>query len=235
MAGRYSHGKPTRLVNTDSRPVQSSQQGCHEQLPKLVQRHLDKPSQRPAADHTMAAFRQAQSQVDCAGRPVILDAFCGTGMSTAHLARAHPDHTVIGIDKSAHRLSKHVHTGYKNYCLVQADCGDFWRLAAAAGWQVAQQWLLYPNPWPKPGQLQRRVHGSADFPALLALGGALELRSNWRVYIDEFASALSIAGHIPEISPAKDEAALTLHERKYRDSGHSLWRCTCRLSDNTQP
>ena len=235
MAGRFSDSKQSEQVNTTSRPVHSSQQGCHEQLEPMVRRHLASASQRPVAAHTLSAFQGIQPWVEAAQRPLILDAFCGTGMSTAALAERFPGHSVIGIDKSAHRLDKHLRTGRENYQLVQADCGDFWRLACAAGWQADQQWLLYPNPWPKPAQLQRRVHGSADFPAMLTLGGTIELRSNWQIYVEEFAQALRVAGHTAEIAAVSDHPALTLHERKYRNSGHRLWRCTCRLGDNTQP
>ena len=118
--------------------------------------------------------------------------------------------------------------------LAQAECGDFWRLAVDAGWQLARHYLLYPNPWPKPGQVKRRVHGSADFPALLALGGDVELRSNWPVYVEEFAEALRIAGHTPQIEQFPATEPLTLFERKYAESGHKLWRCRCRLGHNTQ-
>ncbi|MEE4662126.1 MAG: methyltransferase domain-containing protein [Halieaceae bacterium] len=220
-------------MDANSRPVHSSQPGCHTQLASVVRRHLQKPSRRPAAPHTLAAFETVRAWVEHAGRPLILDAYCGTGMSTAALARTFPDHSVIGIDKSRHRLDKHAPAELVNYRLVQADCGDFWRLAAAAGWRAEQQWLLYPNPWPKPGQLQRRVHGSADFPALLALGGQLELRSNWPVYVEEFAEALRIAGQQATVEPLTPAPAMTLHERKYADSGHPLWRCRCRVRDNT--
>ena len=38
--------------------------------------------------------------------PVILDSGCGTGTSTAAIARCYPHLPVLGIDRSAHRLSK---------------------------------------------------------------------------------------------------------------------------------
>jgi tRNA G46 methylase TrmB len=166
-------------------------------------------------------------------RPLVLDSFCGTGMSTAQLAERFADSLVIGIDKSAHRLGKHRHSGRDNYLLVQADCGDFWRLAAAAGWRPARHFLLYPNPWPKPAQLKRRVHGSADFPTLLELGGEVELRSNWRVYVEEFAAALRIGGQDVTLEGFTPTQPLTLFERKYLQSGHGLWRCRCMVVHNS--
>ncbi len=221
-------------MGSTSQPVQSSQTGCHQQLATVVKRHLRHPSLRPAAQHTQDAFNAIRERIEAAARPIVLDSFCGTGMSTALLAQRYPQHTVIGVDKSAHRLARHEHTTPDGYLLIQAECGDFWRLAGAAGWQLSHHFLLYPNPWPKPGQLQRRVHGSADFSALLALGGQLELRSNWQIYVEEFREALRLAGYQASLSPLEEETALTLHERKYRDSGHPLWRCTALLGDNRQ-
>jgi len=53
----------------------------------------------------------------------------------------------------------------------------------------------------------------------------IELRTNWRVYAEEFALALDIAG-VANISEAfVPEEPLTPFERKYQASGHELWRC----------
>jgi tRNA G46 methylase TrmB len=215
-----------------SSPVRSTQSGCHAQLETTVRKHLTSASRRPPAVHTRAAFDGIRRRVEADPRPLVLDSFCGTGMSTALLADRCPDSLVIGIDKSAHRLGRHRRATRDNYLLVQAECGDFWRLAAAAGWRAQQHFILYPNPWPKPGQLKRRVHGSADFPALLDLGGDIELRSNWQVYIEEFASALAVAGEFPRVEAFTPEQPLTLFERKYHRSGHALWRCRCMVVHN---
>ena len=235
MAGQSANIKPGQDMQGNSREVSSSQQGCHEQLEAVVRKHLAEPSRRPPAEHTRAAFESIRAQVPAAGKPLVLDSFCGTGMSTALLAERHPDCLVIGLDKSAHRLQKHAAAGNDNYLLVQAECGDFWRLALDAGWRLQHHYLLYPNPWPKPGQLKRRVHGSADFPALLALGGSIELRSNWQVYVEEFTRALELAGESASSELFTCAQPLTLFERKYADSGHRLWRCRCQLGHNTRP
>lgn len=221
-------------MHGNSRRVSSRQQGCHEQLETLVRKHLAQPSRRPAAGHTRDAFAAIRERVESVGRPLVFDSFCGTGMSAAALARQHPDSLVIGIDKSSYRLAKHAATEAHNYLLVQAECGDFWRLAAAAGWQPSRHYLLYPNPWPKPGQVKRRVHGGADFRELIALGGDIELRSNWQVYVEEFAQALRIAGFEPQVESLAPAEPLTLFERKYMRSDHQLWRCTCRVGHNRQ-
>jgi tRNA (guanine-N7-)-methyltransferase len=101
----------------------------------------------------------------------------------------------------------------------------------AAGIRPARHYLLYPNPWPKIGQLARRWHGHAVFPTVVALGGALECRSNWRVYIEECAAALSqLTGSEVACEPYLTQTPITAFEQKYIDSGHQLWRCRTQLA-----
>ncbi len=219
----------------NSQPVRSSQRFIHPQLARQVVRHLSKPSRRPAAEHSVRAFDTIRERVAAHAGQLIFDSYCGTGLSTASIAIECPEALVIGIDKSAHRLQRHDAGSVDNYMLIQADCGDIWRLAVRARWQLHKHYLLYPNPWPKPGQLQRRVHGSADFLALLSLGGQIDLRSNWQTYVEEFGVALNVAGHIPMVELIQPDKPLTLFERKYLHSGHQLWRCRCDLGHNAAP
>jgi tRNA (guanine-N7-)-methyltransferase len=65
---------------------------------------------------------------------------------------------------------------------------------------------------------------------MLALGGVLECRSNWETYVREFALALqALRGTAPEVTRIEAQEPLTPFERKYRDSGHALWRAAVDL------
>ena len=212
----------------NSRRVHSSQTAVHPRLPALVARHLKaawrKPPQ-PADAPALAALDEALA-AHCG--PVVLDSFCGTGQSTALLARRHSDALVIGIDKSAHRLGRH--SGDGSYLLLQAHCEAVWQHLQQTGHRLAAHYLFYPNPWPKPGQLARRVHGHPALPTLLALGGQLELRSNWQLYVEEFGVALTLAGYPSRVALLGDSGEpLTRFEAKYRNSGHALWSLTAAL------
>jgi tRNA (guanine-N7-)-methyltransferase len=159
---------------------------------------------------------------------LVLDSGCGTGESTRRIARAFPDCLVIGVDQSHARL---VRTGANSFphregnaIWLRAELGTFWRLALRAGWRLRHHYLLYPNPWPKPGQLQRRWHAHPVFPDLLRLGGRLELRCNWEIYALEFAVAANrlLSGNTaPRL--LVESAITTPFERKYRASGHPLY------------
>jgi tRNA (guanine-N7-)-methyltransferase len=112
--------------------------------------------------------------VSAAGAPLILDSCCGVGESSRLLARAFPNHYVIGVDQSASRLARGGGRAAEcpaNLDLVRADVVDYWRLLHEAGVRLDRHYLLYPNPWPKIGHLSRRWHGHPVFPTLLELGG----------------------------------------------------------------
>lgn len=212
----------------ESRLPQSSQNGAHRRLDETVLRHLRRPWRAPVHDHGRRAFAGLAENLD-AGRPLVFDSGCGTGASTAELARRHPDCQVIGIDKSAVRLAR-APAMPANARLVRADLADFWRLASQAGWRLSHHYLLYPNPWPKPAHLKRRWHAHPAFPDLLALGGRLELRTNFELYAVEFERALALAevDHEKVVSFRIDEP-ISPFERKYSASGHRLYLLTATL------
>lgn len=220
----------------NSRVPTSAQTGIHEHLPTLLDRHLGSPFRKPYTDYNRAAFTASlERRVRVApGAPLILDSCCGVGESSIALARAFPDHYVIGVDQSESRLTRGKPGGAElppNVDLVRADLVDYWRLLRDAGIRLERHYLLYPNPWPKIGHLARRWHGHPVFPTLLELGGVLECRSNWRIYVEEHAFAVRrIVGQAVVCEAYAPNETLTPFERKYLDSGHALFRCVVDLS-----
>lgn len=159
--------------------------------------------------------------------PIVLDSCCGVGESSAVLAKRHPEAKVIGVDKSALRVNKHAEhydQGTNNHLVIRADVIDFWRLVNENGWSVSHHYLLYPNPYPKSSQFKRRWHGSAAFADLIKLGGQIEVRSNWQIYIEEFSLALDLAKISNQWTRHNVTHAMTPFERKYIASGQSCWR-----------
>jgi len=218
----------------NSSPVTSAQNEIHEQLSTLVARHATHPFRKPILGHNRAAFERAVEAWQAAGgNPLILDAGCGVGLSSLHLAARFPAHFVLGIDQSADRIARrNAWTGElpRNCIALRADLVDFWRLMLENNLRPAQHYLLYPNPWPKIGQLARRWHGHPVFPTIIALGGRVECRSNWAIYIDEFAAAVTqLTGLAIQREPYIPPAPITPFEHKYQASGHPLWRCVANL------
>jgi tRNA (guanine-N7-)-methyltransferase len=226
----------------NSSAISTSQTGVHEHLPTLLARHAATPFRKPVTDYNRHAFAHSIAAWHAAGSaPLILDTGCGVGLSTLHLARRYPDHFVIGIDQSADRLARNTDTLHwqgpepENLYFIRADLVDYWRLLLEAGILPARQYLLYPNPWPKIGHLARRWHGHAVFPSIVALGGHIECRSNWKIYVEEFASALNLltGPRLTAAAVCEDYVTSTPEtpfERKYLASGQTLWRCQVQLT-----
>ena len=201
----------------------------------LLDRHLRAPYKYPVAppgetdeidaSATLIQLKNAQAR----GCPIILDAGCGTGESSAELARIRPDHLVLGVDRSEHRLLKgrNQTTGADpiNLQFQRADLVRLWLRADEIALRFDRLYLFYPNPYPKPGQLQRRWYGHSIFPALLSGATCIEIRTNWRIYAEEFAHAAQYCGCTGVVvEPFHTERPTTAFERKYAASGHALWR-----------
>lgn len=235
-----------------SRNVLSNQSGPHDDLSNIVSKHLKSEFKRPIAEHNIAAYKASIAQANKAR--IIFDSGCGNGKSTSIIAADHPDAYVIGIDKSDARINKHeqpltpADMGSRttipsqteaNFHIVRADLIDFWRLAANDNIKLHKHFILYPNPWPKKHHLKRRWHGSPLFKQILQLGGELELRSNWDIYIQEFSQALNqalgqqqCAASIKAITTNVNDA-ITDFEAKYHNSGHRLWQLNAQLDVET--
>ena len=216
------------MQNHDSRTVSSPQKAAHKGLLDLLERQQQREWAQPLHPPTVDAFAALQKVLPGMAGRLVLDSGCGTGDSTRLLASMLPACTVIGVDKSLSRLSRtgalHFPHVEGNAVLLRADLTSFWRLALAAGWQLERHYLLYPNPWPKPSQLQRRWHAHPVFPDMLRLGGRLEMRCNWEPYALEFAMAVNhLLGVRVRPGTPPPEPDLSPFERKYRRSGHALY------------
>ena len=214
-------------MDGNSPEIVSSQAGPHARLLDVVRRHRDHPWRAPLHAASAASFARWQA-TDDAAMPLVVDLGCGHGESTLGLAARHADAAVLGVDQSAHRLSRLASDGFAVHgraTLVRAEAATVLRLLAAAGRRIEVLYLLYPNPWPKPEHLQRRWHGHPVFPCLLANARRVVLRTNWRIYAEEFARAAALFGRsgAVEALPA-DAEVLTPFERKYRHSGHARFQ-----------
>ena len=223
------------MVEGNSRTIVSNQPGVHEDLAKVVNKHLNSEFKKPFAEFSLQLFAELEQKVNAfianGGKGVILDSCCGVGESSYHHAKANPEHLVIGIDKSEHRLDKHDHHWGElaNLVLARGDLNDLWRLIADADWPVNEHYILYPNPWPKAKHLQRRWHGAPVFSSVPRIGKKLIVRSNWSIYIKEFHQALKIAGIESNVAEYSDEQAITPFERKYWASGQKSHQLIAKL------
>lgn len=230
--------------NSSSRKVLSNQAGVHESLELIVRKHFESEFKKPIAEHTRIAFENIQARVElelAKGTSLHFDSFCGTGVSTVILAGKNPDALIIGLDRSSARLSKTYNKVLsENMILLQADCVDFWFLAKQAGWELDQHYIFYPNPYPKAKHVKRRCHAHPSYPLLFELGGEIELRTNWKIYADEFSQSFIYALDYLEETKLRcsgvevlsldngiscDDEYMTLFEKKYAEDDQKLYSC----------
>ena len=203
----------------------TNQPGIHPDLERIVARHREASWRQPLHPASRPAFEAlVRTRSD---RPLVLDSGCGTGESTVALAARFPDRFVVGIDRSADRLARAPRPLPPNALLLRARVEDIWRLLDEHGIRPARHYLLYPNPWPKSAHVRRRWHGHPVFPLVLELSDRLELRANWRIYLEEFRAAAAVCGiETRPVVSFQPNAPLTPFERKFRASGHELFRLT---------
>jgi len=219
------------MLEGNSRSITSNQLGVHEDLDKVVNKHLTSEFKKPYAPYSLAGFAQIKNAVDAfllsnSNGKIILDSCCGVGESTYHLAVNDPNALVIGVDKSEHRIEKYEHHFQQphqkkvdNFILIRGDLNDLWRLIAEANWPISHHYILYPNPWPKSKHLPRRWHGAPVFKYIPLLSEKLTVRSNWDIYINEFAQALTHMNVKAIVTEYASDNAMTPFERKYWASG----------------
>lgn len=230
------------MISSQARCIETNQTGVHEDLVKVVAKHKKSDFKRPIAKHTLEAFNSMLEWLSDWQGELIIDACCGVGESTINIANQFPCAKVVGIDKSNARLHKHksyVSLALDNYLLLQADLNDFWRLidthieTKSPKWHIVKQYILYPNPYPKKAQLGKRWHGSALFPTIINVANNIEVRSNWRLYLEEFmlaAECYGLKGHIEKLEEHSDNAAYTPFERKYLAANQTCFKLVIRPS-----
>lgn len=208
--------------------VDSQQTKPHDKLSAIVSKHLRYNYRKPIPDRQYRLFQQAYYWIYQQNSDVILDMGCGVGKSSVMLAKAFPDYMVLGIDKSLNRLKRNPYFNrdrlLSNLLLLPANNIDFWRLSVDFGLPAVKQYILYPNPYPKKNDVTLRWPGHPVMPWIVAASPAIEVRSNWQVYLQEFVQAACIIK--PQfkcqwLSLDRQQQPLTHFERKYWRAGVS--------------
>lgn len=213
----------------ESRVPQGQAEPRFEAVERAIERHRAHPSRSPIAPVQHEAFERTTAFLASHPGPWAFDAGCGTGVSTHRLAHRR-EGVVIGVDRSAARLGRGERGAEPlsdRALVLRADLPAIWRLMRRAGLRASRCYLLYPNPAPKTSLLGRRWYAHPCFEDLLATCESVELRTNWSVYAEEFAHALSYRlgrPHHVETFSLDDREPLTPFEHKYSESGHQLFR-----------
>jgi tRNA (guanine-N7-)-methyltransferase len=216
----------------NSKNVTTDQNGPHKDLIKIASKYTIDNFKRPPAPFSVSLLDEILLVFDNY-KEIILDTGCGTGESSYNLARKNPDHFVLGIDKSQDRLQRKnifkEQSKINNYMIVRAQLLDMWPLLYKASlhsnWKITKQCIYYPNPWPKAKGVKRRWHASAIMPFICAIGGEIEIRSNWLIYLEEFKIVLEhFTGEKLNINTMKIDQPITAFEKKYHLSGQNIYQ-----------
>lgn len=221
-------------------------------LAHMVDRHRRSQWKKPLSQPTVEQWNRIKPTIFAqlmSGSPMILDSGCGTGESSFQLTKLFPAAVVIGVDQSFLRLSRGVAhlrragvafdsslsvrstdqllecSDDRQLILLRGEVTTFWQLLLENNIRVDQHYLLYPNPWPRQNHLIRRWHGHPLFPQLPHLAKETILRTNWKIYAEEFSAGWELLGEpLPSLKKLKIEGdSLTPFEKKYRASNHDLW------------
>ncbi len=216
-------------MTTKSSIVTSNQIGVHKDLESTLKKHLANAYRKPYRPFTGEIFHQLDEIQKSINKPIILDSGCGTGESSVKLSELNPDALIIGIDKSEKRLDKLISNSSvyhkANLILARADVVDIWRMIKESNWNIKKHYLLYPNPWPKKDQLKRRWQGHPVLPEMISLCNQIELRTNWKIYAEEFKFALENVTKKKVLIDSIDvNNFISPFEKKYYESGHKLYR-----------
>ncbi len=214
-----------------SKIVTSDQKGVHDSLGDLVKKNKASVFRKPFSTESLKCFCEIEQWIESKlNRSIVLDLGCGVGESTYHLALKYTQSLVIGIDKSQDRIlrkNKFKQNLPDNCFIVRGDIIDLLRLFKEQQnkYQFTKIYILYPNPYPKQKHLKLRWHGHSIFKTMMGMGAAIEVRSNWNTYVEEFEFAAQLydswESKLEEFVPEK---TVTPFERKYHHSEHRLFR-----------
>ncbi len=219
------------MTRNKSNLVTTNQVGINEGLSLLNVRYTLDNFKKPIPDFSIKIFEEIWEWIKSNNnKSLVIDVGCGVGESSYHLANKYKNDLVIGIDKSLVRISKN-NTFKKNppanLKIVRGDIIDIWRLfyKYRAEFSIKKQYILYPNPWPLKHHFKKRWHGHPVFPFILALETPIELRTNWKLYLEEFSFCLNLRNKsLASIEGYSPKVIVTPFERKFCESEHELFR-----------
>jgi len=218
-------------LKKESKIVTTNQTGLSTDLEKIIERYNLQNFKKPVSLESQEIFRSILHWVNSfEDRKIILDIGCGVGESTFKLASQNQEHLVIGIDKSISRIdrkNKFKKSLPSNCLLVRGDAIDLWLLfhQHKSSLNIVKQYILYPNPWPLKHHVKKRWHGHPIIPFVLDICENIELRSNWKIYLEEFNEVydyfLKRRGELSLYEPIE---FISPFEKKYCESRHLIYK-----------
>jgi len=168
--------------------------------------------------------------------PLVLELGCGSSWLGLELARRHPDHRILAIDRKADRMQQAAYRAQterlNNIAYLQCAIADLMDHIAARS--VSAIWLPFPDPYPKRAQSKHRLSGGdylKIYARLLKIGGQLYLKTDsadlaaWtrrQFSAQRSFGLLSYSTDTENIDDQSDISILTAYEKRYRAAGKTI-------------
>lgn len=171
--------------------------------------------------------------------PVVVDVGAGQGLFAVRYAQAHPNHTLIAIERTHTRFAKLQRRIHYNHCAnvvtVHANAVN-WIAHCLTAATVDEYFFWYPNPYPKVAQRNKRYHAMPFMAYLLTTlrpGGQLTFATNARFHHEEARHYMEqiwgltclVDRPVPVDTPPR-----THFEAKYLGRGEPCWELVFRVA-----
>ncbi len=166
--------------------------------------------------------------------PYSLEIGAGVGWHSIQWAQSHPQENLISLERTKTKFAKFKQRqsrhNLNNLFLSNNDALD-WLPANLTTITLRRVFFLYPNPYPKERQANKRWHRSSLFHFILdrlSLGGTIHLATNEEFYASEaqlyFTQFWNLDIERQEVlTQATFSEPRTHFEKKYLNRGHNLY------------
>ena len=166
-------------------------------------------------------------------QPLVLEIGCGVGFHPIQYSLAHPEHNMIAIEKTKERFTKFKrryskHKQATNLLPVQANAID-WISQNIQPKELSQIFLLYPCPYPKNKQANKRWFNMPFMGHLLQClqpGGTLTLVTNEQFYFEEACERAQSTWNVTILKSeafTSSQKPRTHFEKKYLEAGQTCY------------
>lgn len=176
------------------------------------------------------SWRLAQNQ-----RPLTIEIGPGVGLHPIQYARQHPDRYIVAIEKTTEKFNKFYgrlenHPQLDNIFAVHANAIE-WITKNIGHEEVSHYFLLYPNPYPKQAQQNKRLMNMPFMEHLIATmrpGATLTMATNMEFFYQEakqqWDNVPCFKLNADLILDNSSQAARTHFERKYLAAGQKCYQ-----------
>ena len=155
---------------------------------------------------------------------------CGVGLHPIQFATANKDHLVIAIERTNERSRKAIKNVKDSKCdnliFIHADAIN-WITHFVKPSTISQYFILYPNPYPKEKQANKRFVNMPFMAYLIETllpSGKITIASNINTYCEEALNTMVETWHlniIENIQIVETSVPRTHFEKKYLERGES--------------